>query len=145
MNYLCQPAPLGSEQVSWWVHALGVPAGWGYALPHRATWIIAAVRSTPDRSAASEAAGGFRRHEQAVLDEDFAELLRWRGRMPADRSSRRPSTGKGFVHKVLRCVLVADTDRYGAEACIPGLPVKLREIRLMVSHTYSLGVAGAAP
>lgn len=28
--------------------------------------------------AASEAAGRFRQHPQPVIDEDFAELLRWR-------------------------------------------------------------------
>jgi hypothetical protein len=27
--------------------------------------------------AASEAAGRFRQHDQAVIDDDFAELLRW--------------------------------------------------------------------
>jgi hypothetical protein len=35
--------------------------------------------------AASEAAGRFRHHDQSVLDEDFAELLRWlRRSLPGD-------------------------------------------------------------
>jgi hypothetical protein len=34
--------------------------------------------------AASEAAGRFRHHDQSVIDEDFAELLRWlRRALPA--------------------------------------------------------------
>jgi hypothetical protein len=66
-----------------------------------------------------------------------SDFPRCRGRMPADRPPRRPSTGKGFVHKVLRRVFVANTDQYLAEAYIPGLPVELREVRLMGFHTYS--------
>ena len=54
--------------------------------------------------AASEAAGRFRHHDQSVIDEDFAELLRWlRRALPSGRctlalpagGSARPRQGRG--------------------------------------------------
>ena len=64
---------------------------------------------------------------------DHPRCRRW---MPADRPPRRPRTGKGLVHDVLRHVLVADTNQDRTQTSIPGPLVELGEVRSLVSHTY---------
>jgi AcrR family transcriptional regulator len=68
----------GALQVRDAIHQALYEAG----LPQAAVWRTERLFSTAVLGfAASEAAGRFRHHDEAVIDEDFAELLRWLRRM----------------------------------------------------------------
>ena len=57
--------------------------------------------------------------------------------MPAHRAPGRPGAGKGLGDKLLRRVLITDTDQDGEQAFILGTAVELREVRSLGTHAYT--------